>query len=112
MGQVNNQVNNQRGAAIYGGTPSSVKYYAADTSRALPSEVRNGYFKSGALPSDISGGYSRLGPLTPGGPITYVPATSSSSMSSSPAPAAQGSDSAQPAADQLLRRGDDTVLVL
>src|SRR5438046_3775493 len=70
-GQVNPQVN----TALYGGgVPASVRYAnASSTSTPMASELRYAYVKSGALPSDIRMGYAALGPITPGGPMAYIP---------------------------------------
>jgi len=47
--------------------------YKAISSVPMDSELRHAYWQSGAMPSDIRMGYAALGPLTPGGPISYIP---------------------------------------
>jgi hypothetical protein len=70
---VNRQVNN----SLYGGSNmsmGSVKYGGSGTtSRPMPSEVRNAYYKSGATPSEVRMNAAAMGPLTPNGPIDYIP---------------------------------------
>jgi hypothetical protein len=39
----------------------------------MRSELRNAYVRSGALPSDIRMGYAAVGPLSPSGPLAYIP---------------------------------------
>ena len=73
--QVNPQVNRQVNTALYAtGSKSSIRYASQlNTSVAMRSEVRYAYWKSGALPSDIRMGYAAIGPLAPGGPLSYIP---------------------------------------
>ena len=75
VGQVNPQVN----TALYGGgVPSSVRYATPNTSNPLPSEFKYAAWKSGALPSDIRMGYAAMGPMSAGGPMDYIPASTPS----------------------------------
>jgi hypothetical protein len=69
LGRINPQVDPE----LYGrGTVNSIKY-SSPSSVAMPSEIRNAYWRSGALPSDIRMGYAALGPLHSGGPLAYIP---------------------------------------
>jgi hypothetical protein len=69
---VNTQVNTQ----VYGAGPSNSVRYAQQRgtySQPMNSEWRHAYWKSGALPSDVRMGYAALGPMTPSGPMAYIP---------------------------------------
>ena len=77
--QVNPMVNNSVNTRLYGGgTSGSVRYAGVNpeirsrTSVAMQSELRHAYWKSGATPSDVRMGYAALGPMTEGGPISYI----------------------------------------
>jgi hypothetical protein len=70
--QVNTRVDNSLYGA--GSIPiGSVKYTPASTSMPMQSEIRNEYYKSGAIPSDIKMNRAAQGPLTPNGPMDYIP---------------------------------------
>jgi hypothetical protein len=67
-----NRVNTQ----VYGGGVSNSVRYAQQRDRystAMNSEWRHAYWKSGALPSDVRMGYAALGPMSPSGPMAYIP---------------------------------------
>ena len=74
--QVNRQVYGSSGPSM-----SSVRYApqhlgvtaAPSSANLLPSEVRNAYVRSGELPSNIKAGYNAVGPLAPGGAMSYLP---------------------------------------
>jgi hypothetical protein len=72
--QVNTRVNNQ----LYGDggrTGASIRYaQATQSSVPMRSEVRHAYWQSGATPSDLRMGYAALGPMAPGGVMSYIPA--------------------------------------
>ena len=71
--QVNPQV--YRGGAP-SSSPGAVRYSTsllANSSQALPSQVRYAAFTSGALPSTIKMNYNAMGPLAPGGALAYIP---------------------------------------
>jgi hypothetical protein len=74
----------QLNTQVYGttGPSTSVRYApqylggqptAPSSARLMPSEVRNYYATSGSLPSDMRMGYARVGPLSPTGPVAYIP---------------------------------------
>lgn len=94
--QVNPQVQRQVNTALYAtGSKSSVRY-AKDlgTSVAMPSELRYAYVRSGALPSEIRMNVARIGPLSPGGPLSYIPDSTPSYMpqrNKQPPPSPMGS---------------------
>jgi hypothetical protein len=70
--QVNTRVDNSLYGA--GSIPiGSVKCTPASTSMPMQSEIRNEYYRSGAIPSDIKMNRAAQGPLTPNGPMDYIP---------------------------------------
>ena len=87
LGQINPQVNPE----LYGhGTENSIRY-SSGSSVPMDSEMRHAYWQSGATPSDIRMNYAALGPMTPGGPIAYIPPpTSYANKPVAPTPAAMG----------------------
>jgi hypothetical protein len=71
--QVNRQV--YRGG-VQSTSPGAVRYSTsllANSSQALPSQVRYSAFTSGALPSELKMNYNAIGPLAPSGAMAYIP---------------------------------------
>jgi hypothetical protein len=66
----NTRVNN----GLYGAgtvTTGSMRYSTYQTA-ALPSQVRQAYWQSGSMPSDVRMNRAAIGPMAPGGAISYV----------------------------------------
>lgn len=71
--RVNNQIYGSSSPSIkYGPQVNGSVYTPASTSRAMPSELRNAYYKSGDLPSTIRMNAAAIGPLAPSGPMAYI----------------------------------------